>query len=139
MDSWLLRHRVQDETDSEPEQSGIVEDAVPSTSVSASGSALSSPGPSSLGVGLRRSARVAAARPVRPVRPVPALFSPASSQSSVHVSLGESGDDSGQEEWDHTREEYHDSDSVSGMFFWLNESPFVGLFWIPVFCLFFFA
>ena len=135
MDSWLLRHRVQGETDSEPEGSGFPDEDV-ATSVSARSSAFSSPGPSasqarssafsspgpstSQGQGLRptvrRSARVAAAAS----RAAPVLLSPA---SSVHFSLGESDDKVDQEEWDHTREEYH-SDSDGTCFGSMNHGLF---------------
>ena len=73
MDSWILRKRFADETDSEaePEASGIAGEDVPPSSVSAV-SVFSSPAASQgLVAGLRRSARVAATQASPAALPAP--------------------------------------------------------------------
>ena len=127
MDSWILRKRFADETDSEaePEASGIAGEDVPSSSVSAV-SVFSSPAASQgLVAGLRRSARVAATQ-ASPAAP-PGLLSPS---SSIPLSLGESEDeDIEEEDWIQTRDDRHSSDSGKFIYYclaWLTESLFVG-------------
>ena len=114
--SWLLTNKVQDETDSEPEATGIAVDVAGGAQdgliLDDVGGSRSPPPPATK---LRRSSRVAAAAAAATT--LSPLSSPGhpSSQGELSQSLGESepeGDEG--EEWNPTREDMHQNSDGSG-------------------------